>query len=598
LRDWKPFTAEGMSGRVMRLESGQLLYNGQGAVPSGDDHSQLDHRFAQFLVAESIIDRGGVDRAESAARKTGDRFQNVLTKLGLISEVDLTLAISKFFSVPMVMSVDVPTERIASNVIEIGYVRQNKIMPLAVEDAVLTVGVVDLFNAEPIEALKYHTGLTITLKLFSPAEFEKAFNVLYIQSQGSHDRNGVGTMEASDLDIQRLRDMASEAPVIRLVNEIIAGAVEARASDIHIEPSVDNLIVRYRIDGMLRTALRLESGLRAAVTSRVKIMSKLDIAERRMPQDGRIKISVRGVDVDFRVSTIPTVYGESVAMRILDRARVELNFNALGFSAEHINALHSLIKEPDGIILVTGPTGSGKTTTLYSALKVLNTSERKVFSVEDPIEYQLAGVNQVQVQSEIGLDFPHSLRAILRQDPDIIMIGEIRDLETARIAIQSSLTGHLVLSTLHTNSASAAITRLIDIGVENYLLASTVKGVVAQRLVRTLCKHCSKPHDSNGYWSSEIARIVPDIESSGPPAIRAARGCVECAHTGFIGRACIAEILLIDDRIQGLILSKAPDDRINAVAKEGGMISMYETGAARVWRGETAIEEVLRATRI
>ena len=277
--------------------------------------------------------------------------------------------------------------------------------------------------------------------------------------------------------------------MIRLVNQIIANAVEARASDIHIEPNVDQVLVRYRIDGMLRTAQVLAPALRAAITSRIKIMSKLDIAERRMPQDGRIKVAVRGVDIDFRVSTIPTIFGESVVMRILDRSRVELDFAKLGFAADHISALQGLMHEPNGIILVTGPTGSGKTTTLYTALKSLNSSERKIFSVEDPIEYQLAGINQVQVRPEIGLDFPHALRAILRQDPDIIMIGEIRDLETARIAIQSSLTGHLVLSTLHTNSAAAAITRLIDIGVENYLLASTVKGVVAQRLVRKLCRH-------------------------------------------------------------------------------------------------------------
>jgi len=349
---------------------------------------------------------------------------------------------------------------------------------------------------------------------------------------------------------------------------------------------------------MLRTAQTLTPALRAAVTSRIKIMSKLDIAERRMPQDGRIKIAVRGVDIDFRVSTIPTAFGESVVLRILDRSRVELDFAKLGFAADHVAALQGLLSEPNGIILVTGPTGSGKTTTLYTALKSLNSSERKIFSVEDPIEYQLAGINQVQVQAEIGLDFPHALRAILRQDPDIIMIGEVRDLETARIAIQSSLTGHLVLSTLHTNSAASAITRLIDIGVENYLLDSTVKGIVAQRLVRKLCQHCAAPHDRAAHWEAELVRAVPTIRAHGVRNIREARGCGQCGGTGFSGRSTIAEILLVDDTLHQLILSNASDGQLNQAARQRGMVSMYEMGAVKVWQGVTTIEEVLRATRM
>jgi general secretion pathway protein E len=357
----------------------------------------------------------------------------------------------------------------------------------------------------------------VIVRIFVPADFDRAFDALYKSRANGIGRATPSGADASELDVQRLRDMASEAPVIRMVNQIIADAVESRASDIHIEPNVDMVLVRYRIDGILRTAQILAVTLRAAITSRIKIMSKLDIAERRMPQDGRIKIAVRGVDIDFRVSTIPTVFGESVVMRILDRSRVELDFGRLGFQPEHINALGRLMIEPNGIILVTGPTGSGKTTTLYTALKALNSPDRKVFTVEDPVEYQIAGINQVQVQSAIGFDFPHALRSILRQDPDIIMIGEIRDLETARIAIQSSLTGHLVLSTLHTNGAAAAITRLVDMGVENYLLASTLKGVLAQRLVRTLCPHCAAKHDGADYWAGEFSRNVRGIEELGPP---------------------------------------------------------------------------------
>ncbi|HXO69419.1 MAG TPA: ATPase, T2SS/T4P/T4SS family [Bradyrhizobium sp.] len=567
-------------------------------TPAGFDNTQFEEGFGGFLVKERIIDQLVLERAVSAARKTGERLDRVLTKLGLVPETNLAAALSNFLSLTLARAADVPLERILPDVIEADFVRRNRILPLALEDGALCVGVTDPFNPEPAHALEYLTNLTVNIRIFAPADFEKAFDALYAIRANDADGGSLGGAEASELDVQRLRDIASEAPVIRLVSQIIASAVEARASDIHIEPNVDQVLVRYRIDGMLRTAQALAPALRAAITSRLKIMSKLDIAERRMPQDGRIKVAVRGVDIDFRVSTIPTIFGESVVLRILDRTRVELDFAKLGFSADHISALHRLVHEPNGIILVTGPTGSGKTTTLYTALKSLNSSDRKIFSVEDPIEYQLSGINQVQVQADIGLDFPHALRAILRQDPDIIMIGEIRDLETARIAIQSSLTGHLVLSTLHTNSAPAAITRLIDIGVENYLLASTVKGVVAQRLVRRLCRHCAREHGQAGYWAAELVRTTPAIEALGPPNIREAQGCPECGGTGFAGRSTIAEILLIDDEFHRLILSNASDDQVSKAARARGMINMYEMGAAKTWQGDTTIDEVLRATRM
>jgi general secretion pathway protein E len=356
--------------------------------------------------------------------------------------------------------------------------------------------------------------------------------------------------------------------------------------------------VRFRVDGVLREVIRLKHSLAPMLISRIKIMAKLDIAERRMPQDGRIKLAIRGVDIDFRISTIPTAFGESVVMRILDRSRVELDFDKLGFGRPHIDALHQLMRQPNGIILVTGPTGSGKTTTLYTALKGLHSPDRKISTVEDPIEYQLGGINQVQVQPAIRLTFPHALRSILRQDPDIIMIGEIRDLETAQIAIQASLTGHLVLSTLHTNSAAATITRLIDMGVENYLLASTVKGILAQRLVRNLCPHCARPHRDAAHWASRFRNDVRNIAALGPPDIREARGCGECGGLGFAGRATIAEILLVNADIHRLILSATSDSQIDDAARKMGMISIYETGVAKVWRGETTIDEVLRATRM
>jgi len=555
--------------------------------------------FGAFLVNHAIVDRLVLDRARRAARTTGERFDQVFAKLGLLSETDLAGALSRYLSIPIVLPADIPDAAILPELITADFVGRNKLMPLRSDSDRLMVGVTDPLNDEPARALAYLTNCRVHTQIFVPAEFDKAFEALYVEpTEVSDEATAVGAADASETDVQRLRDMASEAPVIRLVNQIITHAVELRASDIHIEPNVDAVLVRYRIDGLLRTEQTLPPGQRAAVTSRIKIMAKLDIAERRLPQDGRIKIAIRGVDIDFRVSTIPTIYGESVVMRILDRTRVELDFVKLGFDAAHVAGLRSLMNHPNGIILVTGPTGSGKTTTLYTALKELNSPDRKVFTVEDPIEYQIAGINQVQVQPAIGLDFPHALRSILRQDPDIIMIGEIRDLETARIAIQASLTGHLVLSTLHTNSAAATITRLIDMGVENYLLASTVKGIIAQRLVRQLCPLCSIPHQNASYWADEFARQVRGLETAGAADFRQPHGCAECSRLGFSGRSTIAELLVLDETIQTLVLSGASDSQIAHVARERGMISMYETGAIKVWRGQTTIEEILRATRM
>ncbi len=554
--------------------------------------------FGAFLAERAILEPSVLERARRAAHTTGERFDNVLTKLGLVSEGDLAVSLSKYLSIPLATPTLVPAAPVLADRVSADFVRRNRVLPLAADDRHLVVGVTDPFNDEPIRALAFLINLPVVTHIFVPADFDRAFDALYLAPAQDDAFAVQGGAEASEIDVQRLRDMASEAPTIRLVNQIIAQAVEARASDIHVEPNVDAVLVRYRIDGVLRTAQTLSPGLRAAVTSRVKIMAKLDIAERRLPQDGRIKIAVRGVDIDFRISTIPTAFGESVVMRILDRSRVELDFAKLGFGPAHVTAFTELMNQPNGIVLVTGPTGSGKTTTLYTALKALNSSERKIFTVEDPIEYQLAGINQVQVQPAIGLTFPHALRSILRQDPDIIMIGEIRDLETARIAIQSSLTGHLVFSTLHTNSAAATITRLIDMGVENYLIASTVKGVEAQRLVRRLCPHCARPHETAAYWAETFARDVADIATLGRADIRQPRGCDRCGGTGFSGRSTIAELLLVDAEIHRLVLAGASDSDIDASARARGMTNMYANGAMKVWRGETTVEEVLRATRM
>ena len=570
-----------------------------GLQAAAAEEDSFAEAFSRRLIEANLLDAGSLDRARRAAATTGERFDHVIAKLGLVPDAALLEALARHFGTTVATARDMPTAPVLPESIRSQFVRSRRILPLGVEDGDLAVAVVDPFDDEPLQALAYLTGRNVSMLLISADDFARTVATLYGErGQSGQDRFDPRVDEASEADVQRLRDIANEAPFIRLVNQIIGDAVEAKSSDIHIEPGVDGVAVRYRIDGHLRQAQLLASGLRAAVTSRLKIMAKLDIAERRMPQDGRIKIPVRGVDIDFRVSTIPTVYGESVVMRILDRSRVELNFTKLGFDTDRISAFEALMDQPNGIVLVTGPTGSGKTTTLYTALQRLDRPNVKVFTVEDPIEYQIARINQVQVHPAIGFDFPHALRSILRQDPDIIMIGEIRDLETARIAIQASLTGHLVFSTLHTNSSAATVTRLIDMGVENYLLASTVNGILAQRLVRRLCPHCAAPHSNPAQWRQHIEREIPSYHMSRDLKVLKPVGCDECHATGFSGRIAIAELMTMDEEKRGLILAGASDSDLEAAARRGGMRTMYQDGLDKVARGLTTIEEVLRVTRM
>ena len=420
--------------------------------------------------------------------------------------------------------------------------------------------------------------------------------------------------------IEQLRNLAAEAPIVRLVNLIINRAMTLRASDIHIEPFENRLKVRYRIDGVLQEGEAPPVHSAAAVISRIKIMAKLNIAERRLPQDGRIQIRAQGKPVDMRVSTVPTLYGESMVLRILDRDQVALDMDALGFDAAGKQRLETLLAQPHGIILVTGPTGSGKTTTLYAALQTLNTPEKKILTVEDPVEYQLEGINQIQVKPQIGLDFAGALRSILRQDPDIIMIGEMRDLETARIAVQSALTGHLVFSTLHTNDAGSSVTRLLDMGVEDYLLTSTLNGILAQRLVRTVCSECREPDVPSPALLDELQRWLAARDSFDPGydllaalnndvspgqyrrgselVFYRANGCKSCSWTGYHGRTVISELLILSDPVRRLILSRADGREIQDAAINAGMDSMKIDGLRKALQGLTAIEEVARVTQV
>ena len=555
---------------------------------------------AAYLVQRGALDELAVHRAQRAQKQSGERFDLVLTRLGLLPDVEMARLLADFLGMPLAQAMDLPQVPLLTEHLELNFLASNRLIPLAEQGETIVVATADPFNTDPIAAFGFLLGRPVEARLMAGSIVERAIKEIYGRA-GAVGAQESAAGQASDEDVRRLEDMASEAPIIRLAHDLITRAVDLQASDIHVEPREDSLRVRYRLDGMLHTVETLPLALRAAVTSRIKIMAQLNIAERRMPQDGRIKTTVHGREIDLRVSTMPTLCGESVVLRILDRSSVQLDFQALGFAGPAHEAFAKLLDQPNGIILVTGPTGSGKTTTLYTALNALNTSERKTFTVEDPIEYQLVGVNQIQVQPRIGLTFAHALRSILRQDPDIIMVGEIRDLETAQMSIQASLTGHLVLSTVHTNSAAATVTRLLDMGVADYLLSSTLTGVLAQRLVRRLCQACAAPAQATQLLLERL-RHQPDGVMRTLPAdargLRSKVGCKVCRNTGYLGRTTISELLVVTDAVRSRVLQSGTEAAIQAAALEGGMVTMFDDGLAKALRGETTIDEVLRVTRM
>jgi general secretion pathway protein E len=558
----------------------------------------------EILVERGLVREADIARLLDSERAKGQSLGSLLVQQGLISEEDLLDALGEQFGLPYWRKLEeTGIEHIPVSKVPIAFFRQQKVFPIAFTDGAVKVAVSDPLNLQPLDDLAVFLGAPVEPVLSSERELMAAINRFFDRETGSAEQV-MQDLEGEDLgaianeieETDDLLDLASEAPVIRLVNSILTQAVRARASDIHIEPFERELKVRYRIDGLLYNTLTPPRRLQAAISSRIKVMANLNIAERRLPQDGRIRIRVGEKDVDIRVSVVPTAYGERIVLRLLDKTSVLLGLEEIGMAEATYAKYSRLIKRSNGIILVTGPTGSGKTTTLYGTLNKINAPELNIITIEDPIEYQLNGIGQIQVNPRIDLTFANGLRSILRQDPDIIMVGEIRDRETAEIAIQASLTGHLVFSTLHTNDAAGAVTRLLDMGVEAFLVSSSVIAIIAQRLVRVICRECREPYRPD---RSLVKEIGLDHSSATPfdGFFYRGKGCAACFQTGYRGREGIYELLILDDNIRSLIMSGADSNVIKRKAIEQGMTTLLRDGVDKIVRGVTTVDEVLRVTQ-
>jgi general secretion pathway protein E len=549
----------------------------------------------ETLVETGVITPETLATALTRAEHTNERVGDALVALGAVSQDDILKAVAKQWRVPFLSAEDMPFTLPVLKNLSPKYLRQYEACPVSLEGTTLTVATADPTNPLLVDELRQTLGLQIKLCVAPQEAILQAIERTYGASTALQKIvEGMGPLDEGEReeDITQLRDMAFEAPVVRLVNLLIEEAVTAEASDIHIEPSEESLRVRYRIDGILYDLEAPPRRLQAAVTSRLKLMAELNIAERRLPQDGRIRMTLGGRRVDIRVSSIPTIHGESIVMRLLDRSSVFLPFDKLGFSTDTATLFDKLINQPNKILLVTGPTGSGKTTTLYAALDKINAPEKKIITIEDPVEYQLKGINQIAVRPKIGLTFSGGLRHIVRQDPDVIMVGEIRDLETAEISVHAALTGHLVFSTLHTNDAPGAITRLQDMGVEPYLIASVLSGVLAQRLVRRICQTCrvlDAPDPGD-------LLAIGVTNGQGVELFRG-EGCDACRKTGYKGRVGVYELFIITEEVRSLILRKASTGEIRRKAVDNGMISLREDAWAKARAGFTTVDEILRVTQ-
>ena len=556
----------------------------------------MHRKIGQILLGTGVITEEQIRRALEVQANEGGvrRFGEILMEQG-VPEGEIYRALSVQFHLPLLDAAELP-EQIPLDKMSFAFLEKNLLLPIVLDNGVLTVATADPVNSEGLDSLRSSFEYELKVVLARKSEILQQLEMLQGSRSAVMQRLIEGTAEediaSADLtgEISHLRDLAQEKGIIQVVNLIIENAVRDRASDIHVEPGEFNVRVRYRIDGVLYEKETLPARMYSAVSSRIKLLSQMNIAERRLPQDGRIKVSSAGRNIDIRVSTIPTVYGESVVMRLLDKEASFITLEDIGFDRTILDIYEDVIKKPYGMILITGPTGSGKSTTLYASLAVINSAEKKIITVEEPVEYLMPGINQIQVRPKIGLTFASGLRHIVRQDPDIIMVGEIRDMETASIAIHAALTGHLLFSTLHTNDAPGAITRLMDMGIENYLVASTLICVMAQRLVRRICPLCKTREDLP---EDVLKKISADIRE-----VWTGRGCDACSGTGYKGRIGIFEVLPVSAPIRELIMKRATIKEMKDKATELGMRTLREDGIGKVIKGITTIDEVLRVTQV
>jgi len=555
-------------------------------------------QLGQILKAHSAIHEGQLQEALMVQREKGGRIGEILIELGSIDARDLARALAEQAGLLFIDLQEVRPEAKAIEKVDAGTARAFTVLPIRIDGGTLEVAIADPLNTSVLDDLHFATGMEVRGLLGDEALIRAGLETNYQEQDRSAQAKlkelvAELSQEGSKLDLEDKAAMASAAPVVKLLNYILYQAIRDKASDIHLEPFEDDFKIRYRVDGVLYELEAPPSHLAIALISRVKVMADLDIAETRMPQDGRIELTVGGRPVDLRISTLPTMFGESCVMRVLDRSVVSLDLDNLGFGDEDRGQLRQLLGLPNGIVLVTGPTGSGKTTTLYAMLNEANREEVKVITVEDPVEYDLEGILQVPVNEEIGVSYARVLRTILRQDPDVILVGEIRDRDTAQTAIEASLTGHLVFSTLHTNDAPSAIARLVDIGVEPFLITATLQAVVAQRLVRRICRSCRVEFEP----SDELVRELGlSRESLGGARFARGKGCDECNFTGFRGRMALSEIMRVDERLRQAVLDGESTGELIRVAQEGGMQSLRQAGLRAIFSGETTVEEVLRET--
>lgn len=545
----------------------------------------------EILIEQGLVTKEQIQEALSRQKSENRSLGEILLDLGYITESDLYSALGEQLGVPYVSLSYYSVDPSVIGLLAESFARQHKVIPLFRIGTSLTLGMVDPLNLAVIDQVVRATGLEVEPVICSPHDIEQAIDHYYGTSSAVEEVVQVlGAEEKEEaVDTYTLQAQASDAPIVKLVNLIIAQAVKERASDIHIEPEEGLVRVRFRVDGIMREVYTQPKRLQGAIISRIKIMANLDIAERRLPQDGRIQIAVEGRQIDLRVSTLPTVYGENVVMRILDKSNLRVNLSDLGFG-DMEPRVRAMLSRPNGLILVTGPTGSGKTTTLYSALNEVSKMDVNTITLEDPVEYRLPLIRQAQVNVKAGFTFASGLRSILRQDPDIVMVGEIRDAETAKIAVEAAMTGHLVLSTLHTNDAPSALPRLIDMGVEPFLVASATAGVMAQRLVRRICPNCKVEYDPPD-------SVLKAIGLSGKRAkLYKGEGCRACSNTGYKGRMGVYEVMVVNEEIRQLVVEEASADRIREAAMRAGMRTLRQDGILKALEGHTTVEEVFRVT--